>query len=210
MSTSSPLRRRLDPIARYTLPSEVIEVNRRLHWSVIVPWFAGAMSSLFVAGYVTGQMTDRSGPLDDVIWLAALAMMGRMVWVVLEWNNDRFIVTSRRIMMVTGLVTRKVAMMPLFRVTDMTYNRSLMGRIFGWGTFVVESAGQDQALRIIDRVPSPDLLYQRVCSLMFDTEESKAAPADTEDPRPHSDRDRDSDHPSPGLELDPYPTQETF
>lgn len=202
MSLPSSLQRRLDTIGRYTLPSEVIEVNRRLHWSVIVPWFAGAMASLFAAGYITGQMTDRSGALDDIIWLAALSVVGRMVWTVLEWNNDRFIVTSRRIMMVTGLVTRKVAMMPLFRVTDMTYNRSLVGRIFGWGTFVVESAGQDQALRVIDRVPSPDRIYQLVCSLMFDTEESKSAPADTEEPRP---REHDA---SPGLELDPSPEQE--
>jgi len=200
---SSPLRRRLDPISRYILESEVIEVNRRLHWSVIVPWFAAAIASLFVAGYVTGQMTDRGGPIDDIIWLAALAMIGRVIWQILEWNNDRFIVTSRRIMLVTGLITRKVAMMPLPRVTDMTYNRSLMGRIFGWGTFVVESAGQDQALRVIDRVPSPDRLYQTVCLLMFNPDGSNDKPADTGEPQPHSDGDQ-----GPGPELDPFPKRE--
>ena len=32
-----------------------------------------------------------------------------------------------------------VAMMPLLKVTDMTYDRSLLGRIVGYGTFVLES-----------------------------------------------------------------------
>ncbi len=204
MSTMSPLRRRLDPVARYILASETVMVNRRLHWSVIVPWFLGAMGSLFVAGYVTSQITEPKGPLDDIIWLTALAMVGRMIWSVLEWNNDRFIVTTKRIMMVTGLLTRKVAMMPLFRVTDMTYSRSLPGRIFGWGTFVVESAGQDQALRVVDHVPSPDRLYHIVCALMFDTDTSKDAPAETEEPQPAT------DDPGPGMELDPYQEQENL
>lgn len=164
------LRRQLDPVSRYVLPTETIEVNRRLHWSIIIPPFLAALGSLFVAGYLTGQMTDRSGSVDDLIWLAALGMIGRLVWRVAQWNGDRFIVTGRRIMLVTGVFGRRVAMMPLQRVTDMTYRRTLAGRIFGWGTFVIESAGQDQALRTIDRLPSPDGLYQTVCMLMFGSE----------------------------------------
>ncbi len=161
---------RFEPGARYVLPTgEPVAVNRRLHWVLLIPSFLAALAALFVAGYLTGQMADHSGPLDDIIWILALFMVARLVWRVLEWNHDRFIVTSRRVMLVTGLLGRRVAMMPLIRVTDMTYQQSLLGRMFGWGTFILESAGQDQALRTIDWLPSPDQLYQTVCRLMFDS-----------------------------------------
>lgn len=172
----SPLRRQLDPVSQYVLPTEQIEVNRRLHWSVIIPPFFAALAGLFVAGYLTGQLTDRSGSLDDLIWFGALALIARLIWRVAQWNSDRFIVTGRRVMLVTGVFNRRVAMMPLQRVTDMSYRRTVAGRIFGWGTFVIESAGQDQALRTVDRLPSPDALYQTVCMLMFGSEHQGPPP----------------------------------
>jgi Bacterial PH domain len=58
-------------------------------------------------------------------------------------------------------------MMPLARVTDMRYQRSPLGRILGYGTFVLESAGQDQALSSINFLPDPDELYREVCELLF-------------------------------------------
>jgi len=66
-----------------------------------------------------------------------------------------------------GLVTRKVNMMPLSKVTDMSFQRSTMGRILGYGEFILESAGQDQALRIVDHLPYPEQLYLEVCGLIF-------------------------------------------
>ncbi len=49
-----------------------------------------------------------------------------------------------------GVFTRRVAMMPLMKVTDMSYNRSVLGRLVGYGEFVLESAGQEQALRTVE------------------------------------------------------------
>jgi hypothetical protein len=56
--------------------------------------------------------------------------------------------------------------MPLTRVTDMTYQRSLLGRILGYGDLIVESAGQDQALSRIEHLPRPDDFYRTITSLV--------------------------------------------
>jgi uncharacterized membrane protein YdbT with pleckstrin-like domain len=74
-------------------------------------------------------------------------------------------------LLTTGLVTRKVAMMPLAKVTDMSFQRSFLGRIFGYGEFVLESAGQDQALRTVDHIPYPEQLYLEVCGLIFPSQD---------------------------------------
>ena len=76
------------------------------------------------------------------------------------------VVTDQRIFEVSGVLTRKVASMPLTRVTDMTYRRSLLGRLLGYGDLIVESAGQDQALSHIDHLPDPDGFYRTITSLV--------------------------------------------
>ncbi|MFL6189453.1 MAG: PH domain-containing protein [Actinomycetes bacterium] len=76
-------------------------------------------------------------------------------------------------MLATGVITRKVNMMPLAKVTDMTFQRSPMGRLLGFGEFILESAGQDQALTNVDYLPYPEQLYLEVCGLIFkDKDES--------------------------------------
>jgi hypothetical protein len=90
-----------------------------------------------------------------------------MLWKVLEWRHDWFVATDKRLLLTYGLVTRKVAMMPLTKVTDMSYNRSPVGRVLGYGRFVMESAGQDQALRSVNWVPDPDHTYRAICAEIF-------------------------------------------
>ena len=62
-------------------------------------------------------------------------------------------------------------MMPLAKVTDMSFQRSAMGRILGYGKFILESAGQDQALTRVDHLPYPEQLYLEVCGLIFKDKE---------------------------------------
>jgi hypothetical protein len=49
----------------------------------------------------------------------------------------------------------------------MRFERSAIARVLGYGTFIVESAGQDQALSRIDHLPYPEQLYIEVCGLIF-------------------------------------------
>ncbi|MBO0883425.1 MAG: PH domain-containing protein [Mycobacterium sp.] len=88
-------------------------------------------------------------------------------WIVLDWYFERFVVTDRRVLIISGLLTRKVAIMPLIKVTDLTFQRSLPGQIFGYGVFIMENAGQNQAFTRIDYLPKPDRLYRRMAALLF-------------------------------------------
>jgi hypothetical protein len=73
-------------------------------------------------------------------------------------------------------------MMPLLRVTDMKYEQSPMGRLLSYGTFVLESAGQEQALRTVKHLPNPNELYLRIVEEMYEPEavEAKLAQAAAE------------------------------
>jgi uncharacterized membrane protein YdbT with pleckstrin-like domain len=106
----------------------------------------------------------------------------RLAVKVFEWNENYFVVTSQRMLLSQGLVTKKVNMMPLAKVTDMSFQRSTWGRLLGYGEFIVESAGQDQALRNVKFIPYPEQLYLEVCGLIFKEEEEPKVP-----PPPQSD-----------------------
>ena len=49
-------------------------------------------------------------------------------WKAVNWAVDYFVVTSQRIMLTSGILTRKVAMMPLGKVTDMSFQRDVYKR----------------------------------------------------------------------------------
>lgn len=169
------------PGGRYLLPSERCVVCVHRHWCVLVTPFLLALGALFGAGWISGNLSGTRGPIDNVVWLAALVVLAYFMWRCLEWSVERFIVTDKRILLMSGVLTHRVGMMPLRKVTDMTYERSLAGRLGGYGTFVMESAGQDQALHRVEYLPRPDVLYQQVSDLLFGPSAKAQVTVDPED-----------------------------
>jgi uncharacterized membrane protein YdbT with pleckstrin-like domain len=106
--------------------------------------------------------------------IAWIAVMAWVFWHVVEWYYDRFVLTNKRLMLITGIISRDVGMMPLARVTDMKYTQTPLGRVLGYGTFEIESAGQDQALRKVENLPNPTDLYLQVVEEMYEPEAAEA------------------------------------
>ena len=49
----------------------------------------------------------------------------------------------------------------------MRFKRTLAGRLFGYGEFVIESAGEEQALRSVPYLPESERLYKQVNEFLF-------------------------------------------
>lgn len=91
-------------------------------------------------------------------------------WALREvghWFDRHLVLTNKRIMVIEGLVAKSVNSMPLPKLTDMVYHRSSLGRVLGYGLFDVESAGQDQALKIMNFVPDPDNTNLQISHLLW-------------------------------------------
>ncbi|MFF7247547.1 PH domain-containing protein [Embleya sp. NPDC008237] len=159
----------VDPhaIRRYLLPTETCAIAVRRHWAIILRPLAitalGTALLLLLLWYFPAEnLAVRYG-----VWPIGA---GLLLWCsghVLTWRNDYFIVTDKRIILAGGLFAKRVNMMPLTKVTDMSYRRTPGGRILGHGTFVMESAGQDQPLKEVGFVPRPDAVYLKVCDQLF-------------------------------------------
>src|SRR5215470_346352 len=154
-------------VERYLLPNEEHVATVRRHPAVLIVPTAQAVIGLLVAFGLTATLLRGRGVLIWIVWGIWGVVMLRLIWEIINWAVDYFVITSKRILLTSGVFTRSVAMMPLTKVTDMSFRRSFAGRLLGYGEFVVESAGQDQALRTIDHIPYPEELYQRVCERIF-------------------------------------------
>lgn len=162
-------------VSRYLFPTEKFRGEWKKHWIHLVKEFLiGAFATLLM-GWLTGFLGSHHQEglitVTVLLWVAVLVFVG---WRMLDWWYDRFILTNKRIMVVKGLITRSVGMMPLVRVTDMKYEQSPLGRMLNYGTFVVESAGQDQALRTVKPLPNPNELYLRIVEEMYEPEAVEA------------------------------------
>ena len=158
-------------INRYLLPHERQVITVHQHPAVLIRPIFELLVGLAIAGWLTNSVAHGNGTVILVIWILWLLVLLRTGVKVFEWNENYFVVTSQRMLLSTGLVTKKVNMMPLAKVTDMSFQRSTLGRILGYGEFILESAGQDQALRIVDHLPYPEQLYLEVCGLIFKDKE---------------------------------------
>ena len=164
-----------DLVRRYLFPTEKFRGEWRRHWIHLIKKLTVGVVATFVLGYLSGYFAKQNIASGlTILVFAWIAVMGWVLWDVAEWYYDRFILTNKRVMLIEGIISRKVAMMPLARVTDMKYTQSALGRVLGYGTFEIESAGQDQALRNVNNLPNPTDLYLQVVEEMYEPEASEA------------------------------------
>ncbi len=159
-------------VNKYLLPHERQVITVHQHPATLIRPIFEVLVGLAIAGWLS-NVVNGNGTAILVIWILWGLLFLRLAVKVFEWTETYFVVTSQRFLLTTGLVVKKVNMMPLTKVTDMSFQRTTMGRILGYGEFILESAGQEQALNKVDYLPYPEQLYLEVCGLIFrDREES--------------------------------------
>jgi membrane protein YdbS with pleckstrin-like domain len=154
-------------VDKYLLPHEQQVITVRRHPAVLAGPILLTVAGLIAAAVLSDTILQNQGAALWIVWLIWGILLLRLIFKTFAWAVDYFVVTSHRMILTSGFITRKVAMMPLVKVTDMTFQRSFLGRVLGYGTFILESAGQDQALSNVDYIPYPEQLYLEVCALLF-------------------------------------------
>ncbi|HLN75681.1 MAG TPA: PH domain-containing protein [Nocardioidaceae bacterium] len=153
-----------DPhIGRHVLrdEGEVIVDEVLHHWVVYVKPFLEFLLALGLL--VLGLFAPVN--LAWLPWLVAVAILLHAGWKALTSHMDRFVITNMRVFRVRGVLAQRMATMPLGRILDITVDKPIIGRVFGYGHFIFESAAQEQGLRVIKYVGRPDerdLAIQRV------------------------------------------------
>jgi len=155
---------------KYLPPGERTRIEVRKHpaallWPVcqaVLAWI------LFIWIHAWLDLPSESTPIDTILGIVSLAVSLRAAWMYFEWRIERVLVTNKRIVEVSGIITDNVASMHLSKVTDLTYRRGPLEKIFNYGELILESAGQNQALESITYIPRPDEFYRDFMELLND------------------------------------------
>ena len=146
---------------------EVVVDEVRRHWVVYVrpAVEAGLALVLMFAGTFVFAPADPGGWLV----LVGLALALHAAWVTVRERRECFVVTNMRVFRLHGVLATHRATMPLSRILDITVDKPVVGRIFGFGHLTFESAAQDQGLReirYVARADERDLKIQRVVQVV--------------------------------------------
>jgi uncharacterized membrane protein YdbT with pleckstrin-like domain len=153
-------------IDEYLLPTERRVIRVRMHWAVMAKSLIS--TGLFLLLMIIAQRyLPTSALVDNLTFYLALAAVLRFTVQTILWWIERIVITDKRVMLAEGIVTHNVGMMPLSKVTDLTFRRTFGGRLLGYGTLIVESAGQIQALNKIRYMPRPEEIYEALSELIF-------------------------------------------
>lgn len=154
-------------MARFLLDDETIVVAQRQHWAAVAQPVAMAVVGFFLALIAGFSAPARLGVLTDFAWKLWFVLLAYAVVRIVVWRFDWFMATDKRLLMMYGVINRRVAMMPLAKVTDMSFNRNVVGQALGYGQFVLESAGREQALRRIDFIRDAKGTYLAIVGEIF-------------------------------------------
>jgi uncharacterized membrane protein YdbT with pleckstrin-like domain len=99
--------------------------------------------------------------------LALLVLIRWALWPLVVWANTTYAITTRRLIIRTGVFNRSGHDMPLSRLNDVSFSHNLLERMLGCGTLVVESAGEQGQLKL-DDVPKVELVQHTLHRLSDD------------------------------------------
>jgi hypothetical protein len=139
------------------------QIHQAVMYEPIFTTFVGLVAFIVLLPKIPASSTA----LGSLLVVAFVAILVRLVWKWIEWTRSLFFFSAYRIIYVHGIVTRKIAMLPMGKVTDMRYDRTPAGQFLDYGMFIIESAGQEQALRELNYVPEPDATYKQIVDWLF-------------------------------------------
>jgi membrane protein YdbS with pleckstrin-like domain len=180
-----PTRARKD-VEKYLLPGEAPVVVTRRHWAVLIEPTAKFLP-VFLAGGWLLLLDPENRVISSAGLLLLLAALTYYGFRLAEWWMRHFIVSKRRVLLTSGVIVRTVTLLPLRRITDLTWQETFLGQLLGYGTFRFESAGQDQALQHLTFMPDAQQRYRQVSELLFGRD--YGGPATSGDDEGNDDRD---------------------
>ncbi len=119
---------------------EQVVLDLRPHWWFFARQTLAVVASIGIGVAVLALSSDRIVSL-----LAGALILASLVWFgfrYVVWTTTNFVVTTDRLIVRTGVVSREGIEIPLERVNTVFFRQSLFERMIRSGDLVIESAGE--------------------------------------------------------------------
>lgn len=159
-------------------PTKLLAEDERLvhdlhpHWKALIAPAVTLVLVLGIAGFAMARIPDgdRQTLLRVLVGVLALGLLlAYALRPFLVWLTTRFVITDRRVLMREGIFARSGRDVPLSRINDITFSHTLLERLLGCGTLVVESAGERGQVTLAD-VPKVEQVQRSLYDLVESTD----------------------------------------
>jgi uncharacterized membrane protein YdbT with pleckstrin-like domain len=146
---------------------ESVVLDLHPHWTQLVlpviSLFAVAALALFAMGVLPDWQARTT--VQWVILAAAVVLLfflSFMPW--LRWITTNYVVTTERVVLRTGILSRTGRDIPLQRINDVTFHHTVVERLVGSGTLTIESAGERGQV-VLAKVPRVEAVQSTLYQL---------------------------------------------
>jgi uncharacterized membrane protein YdbT with pleckstrin-like domain len=144
-----------------SFPNKLLAENENLvfdlkpHWiELLYPVFWTVV--LAIAAYLAQTVArHHARPREIILVVAIVLWLWLAVAPFLRWAYTDFVLTTERLITRTGVLAKHSKEIPLERINDVTFNQSVLQRMVGAGTLVIESAGE-RGQETISHVRNPE------------------------------------------------------
>lgn len=147
---------------------ERVELKMRPHWrEVFVAVLLGVLLLAILVYLVQVTPDDTTGNWIQwiVVAIAVIIAVFLVIAPIVRWLTTHYVVTTHRVLVRRGVLTKTGKDITLSKITDVSFERTLLDRLTGSGTLRIESAGDspDETFRAI---PHSDRVQQLINRLI--------------------------------------------
>jgi uncharacterized membrane protein YdbT with pleckstrin-like domain len=147
---------------------EHVIIHTRTHAKALILPVLAVIVVAAAVGIGVALVPDRARPVGQL----AIAIVGLVLviwWTLipfLRWRTTTYTVTNRRLITRRGILNKIGKDMPLMRINDVSYERTLLDRILGCGTLYVQTAAEGGTIELED-VPDVERVHLEMTELLF-------------------------------------------
>jgi uncharacterized membrane protein YdbT with pleckstrin-like domain len=108
--------------------------------------------------------------------IGVVALVAAITWCgvpLLRWRTTTYELTTRRLRLRSGILSRQGRDFPLIRISDVSFSHGIIDRLFGCGRLVVESAGEHGQL-VLTEIPEVEQVQATLFQLVEDEQQRLA------------------------------------
>ncbi|GAA2481317.1 PH domain-containing protein [Terrabacter carboxydivorans] len=146
---------------------EKVERDLHPHWlTVVVPTIFGLLLTAACIAVAVVTPDDETGNRIQWVAVAVLVVVAIPAVVVpyLRWRTTHYVITSHRVMVRRGILTKNGKDITLSKITDVSFQQTVLDRLIRSGSLHIESAGDspDENLSNIPRSNEVQQLINRL------------------------------------------------
>ncbi len=146
--------------------NERIVLITRQHWIVVLGTILvngffivlllgiGVLATILGAPILAGFLGPFTWAPLAVMAVIAILPLWNLMWEYLHWWNDMYVVTTRRIIQVEGIINKHTIDSSLEKINDVVLTQSALGRMLSYGDLEILT-GSEIGVNLLRRISEP-------------------------------------------------------